>query len=52
MVRLMIKKKKKKKKKLTFFSFQFCSRTINLGLYSKEQIFSFKTNFERTTDEF
>ena len=27
-------------------------RMFNLGLYSKEQIFSFETNFERTTDKF
>jgi hypothetical protein len=27
-------------------------RMINIGLYSKEQIFSFEMNFERTTDTF
>ncbi len=56
------KKKKKKKKKLNFFfpsnfvlsKFERTEfeRTINLGLYSKERIFSFETNFERTTDKF
>ncbi len=49
-------KKKKKKKNLLFFSLNFVlskfERTINLGLYSKERIFSFETNFERTTDKF
>jgi hypothetical protein len=51
----------KKKKNLLFFPLNFVlskfertefERTNNLGLYSKKQIFSFKTNFERTTDEF
>ncbi len=49
--------KKNKKNKKLFFPLNFVlsnfertkfERTINLGLHSKEQIFSFETNFERT----
>jgi hypothetical protein len=49
-------------RKGSFFSFEFRSfeffertkfkRTINQGLYSHKRIFSFETNFKRTTDEF
>ncbi len=49
----MVQQKKKKKKipsnfVLSKFERTEFERTINLGLYSKEQNFSFETNFERT----
>jgi hypothetical protein len=67
MVRLMVQfsdqwsKRKKKKKNLLFFPSNFVfsnfeitkfEKTYKTCLYSNERIFSFETNFKRTTDEF